>query len=87
MTRRAPKKLAAEADPEAPAVSDDTPEDDEPETPAERPARSHYCPKRGGRRVQPTLRLVRLGRMRLVPVRELERWLDENAQRTLDGAA
>jgi hypothetical protein len=39
------------------------------------------------RHVQPTLRLVRLGRMRLVPIRELERWLDDNAQRTLDGAA
>lgn len=39
------------------------------------------------RHVQPTLRLVRLGRMRLVPIRELERWLEENAGRTLDGAA
>jgi len=35
------------------------------------------------RHVQPTLRLVRLGRMRLVPIRELERWLDEHAQRTI----
>jgi hypothetical protein len=33
------------------------------------------------RHVQPTIRLVRLGRMRLVPVRELERWLTENAVR------
>ena len=32
------------------------------------------------RHVQPTLRLVRLGRMRLVPVPELERWLSENAE-------
>jgi hypothetical protein len=39
------------------------------------------------RHVQPTLRLVRLGRMRLVPVRELERWLGENANATLDGTA
>jgi hypothetical protein len=39
------------------------------------------------RHVQPTLRLVRLGRMRLVPVRELERWLEQNAQGTLDGVA
>ena len=39
------------------------------------------------RHVQPTLRLVRLGRMRLVPIGELERWLDEHAQRTLDSAA
>ena len=35
------------------------------------------------RHVQPTLRLVRLGRMRLVPVSEIERWLDEHAERTL----
>jgi hypothetical protein len=35
------------------------------------------------RHVQPTMRLVRLGRMRLVPIREIERWLDENAERTL----
>jgi hypothetical protein len=38
------------------------------------------------RHVQPTLRLVRLGRMRLVPIRELERWLEVNAARTLDRA-
>ena len=35
------------------------------------------------RHVQPTIRLVRLGRMRLVPIREIERWLDEHAGRTL----
>jgi len=39
------------------------------------------------RHVQPSLRLVRLGRMRLVPIGELERWLGENAERTLGGAA
>jgi hypothetical protein len=39
------------------------------------------------RHVQPTLRLCRLGRIRLVPIRELERWLDENAERVLDGAS
>jgi len=39
------------------------------------------------RHVQPSLRLVRLGRMRLVPIGELERWLAEHAERTLDGAA
>lgn len=39
------------------------------------------------RHCQPTMRLVRLGRMRLVPVAELERWLDENAERTLGGAS
>jgi hypothetical protein len=35
------------------------------------------------RHVQPTLQLVRLGRMRLVPVREIERWLEENADRAI----
>jgi hypothetical protein len=35
------------------------------------------------RHVQPTLRLVRRGRLRLVPVAELERWLAENAERAL----
>jgi excisionase family DNA binding protein len=30
------------------------------------------------------LRIVRRGRRRLIPVRELERWLEENALRTLD---
>lgn len=39
------------------------------------------------RHVQPTLRMIRLGRMRLVPVAELERWLTEHASGTLDGAA
>jgi hypothetical protein len=39
------------------------------------------------RHVQPTLRLVRLGRMRLVPISELERWLEQNARRTLDDVA
>ena len=36
------------------------------------------------RHVQPTMRLVRLGRMRLVPVSELQRWLTEHARPTLD---
>jgi hypothetical protein len=35
------------------------------------------------RHVQPTLRLCRLGRIRLVPITELERWLEENAQHTI----
>ncbi len=39
------------------------------------------------RHVQPTLRLIRLGRMRLVPISELGRWLDDNAQRTLKETA
>ena len=36
------------------------------------------------RHVQPTIRLVRAGRMRLVPVAELDRWLGENAREVLD---
>jgi hypothetical protein len=35
------------------------------------------------RYVQPHVRLVRRGRLRLVPVTELERWIAENAERTL----
>ena len=35
------------------------------------------------RHVQPTVRMVRLGRMRLVPISELERWLAEHAERTV----
>ena len=38
------------------------------------------------RHVQPTIRMVRLGRMRLVPVTELARWLEEHATRTLNAA-
>jgi len=38
------------------------------------------------RHVQPSIRMVRLGRMRVVPVAELGRWLEENAERTLDAA-
>jgi excisionase family DNA binding protein len=34
--------------------------------------------------IAPDLRIVRRGRRRLIPVRELERWLDENAARALD---
>jgi excisionase family DNA binding protein len=36
------------------------------------------------RYVQPELRIVRRGRLRLVPVAELERWLDSNAVRVLE---
>ena len=32
------------------------------------------------RYVQPDLRLVRRGKLRVVPVRELERWLERNAE-------
>jgi hypothetical protein len=35
------------------------------------------------RHVQPSIRMLRLGRLRLVPVRELERWLDNHAEGTL----
>jgi hypothetical protein len=37
------------------------------------------------RHVQPELRLVRFGRLRLVPVRELETFLERHAARTLAG--
>ncbi len=36
------------------------------------------------RYVQPDLKIIRRGRMRLVPVRELERWVDANAARVLE---
>lgn len=36
------------------------------------------------RHVQPELRIIRRGRMRLVPLEELERWAAENAAFTLD---
>ena len=35
------------------------------------------------RYVQPEIRIVRKGRMRIVPAKELERWLAENAERPL----
>jgi hypothetical protein len=35
------------------------------------------------RHVQPELRLIRRGKLRLVPIRELERWADGAAERTL----
>jgi excisionase family DNA binding protein len=36
--------------------------------------------------VQSEIRLVRRGRLRLVPVSELERWLDRNAARVFEEA-
>lgn len=36
------------------------------------------------RHVMPELRIVRRGRRRLIPLVELQRWLDANAHRTLD---
>ena len=38
------------------------------------------------RYVQPHLRIVRRGSLRVVAVAELQRWLDENAERVLDDA-
>lgn len=38
------------------------------------------------RRVMPDLRIVRSGRLRLVPISELEDWLQRNAARALAGA-
>jgi len=38
------------------------------------------------RHVQPELRVIRRGKLRLFPIRELERWLDENADRVLGDA-
>lgn len=35
------------------------------------------------RHVQGSVRMIRRGRMRLVPVAELERWADEQAERVL----
>jgi hypothetical protein len=35
------------------------------------------------RYVQPDLKLIRQGRLVVVPVRELERWLEQNAEKTL----
>jgi len=35
------------------------------------------------RHVQPELRIIRRGRLRLIPVAELERWADAAAERTL----
>ena len=36
---------------------------------------------------QPTMRLVRVGRMRLVPVTQLDRWLREHAETVLPEGA
>jgi excisionase family DNA binding protein len=39
------------------------------------------------RHVLPELRIVRSGRLRLIPMAELERWLDRHAARALEAAA
>ena len=36
------------------------------------------------RHVQPELRVIRRGQLRLFPIRELERWLEANADLTID---
>ncbi len=36
------------------------------------------------RHVQPELRVIRRGKLRLFPMRELERWLEENADLAVD---
>lgn len=36
------------------------------------------------RHVQPSIRLVRSGKLRIVPVGEIERWLKDNARLTLE---
>jgi excisionase family DNA binding protein len=36
------------------------------------------------RHVMPELRVVRRGRRRLIPLRELERWLEQNAEQPLE---
>ena len=38
------------------------------------------------RHVQPELRVVRRGKLRLFPVAELERWLRENSERVFEDA-
>jgi hypothetical protein len=35
--------------------------------------------------VQPDLHIVRRGRVRMIPVAELEKWVDANAKSALDG--
>ncbi len=37
------------------------------------------------RHVLPGLAIVRRGRLRLIPISELERWAHDNAERTLQG--
>jgi len=38
------------------------------------------------RYIQPEIRFVRRGRLRLIPVSELTKWLDANAAKTLEGS-
>jgi excisionase family DNA binding protein len=34
--------------------------------------------------IEPSIKLVRLGRRKLIPVAELERWLDDHAETALE---
>jgi hypothetical protein len=54
-------------------------------TPAEAAAAIGVGPDFFDAKVAPELRLIRRGRKRLVPVRELERWISENAEFALGG--
>lgn len=54
-------------------------------TPAEAAAAIGVGPDFFDANVAPELRLIRRGRKRLVPVRELERWVAENAEWVLRG--
>jgi hypothetical protein len=49
-------------------------------TPAEAAAAIGVGPDFFDATIAPELRLIRRGRKRLVPVRELERWISENAE-------
>ncbi len=49
-------------------------------TPAEAAAAIGVGPDFFDQKVAPELRLIRRGRKRLVPVRELERWIADNAE-------
>lgn len=52
-------------------------------TPSEAAAAIGVGPDFFDANVAPELRLIRRGRKRLVPVRELERWISENAEYAL----
>ena len=54
---------------------------------AEAAAALGMSPSSFTRYVRPHVRLIRKGSLVLVPLAELERWAEENAQRTLEGAA
>jgi len=55
-------------------------------TPPEAAAAIGVGPDFFDQNVAPELRLIRSGRKRLVPVRELERWISENAEYVLGEA-